>query len=96
MIPLDDYLNRLENALANNMVYWFPMDKTERREVNIRFAHEFGYGIAEYDNWQEIIKVTYGKLIVRHSLDSVGVAIDNKEWIREINVGANQNVACKK
>ena len=96
MISSKSYIANVKNALASNLSAWFPPDKEKRIQMNIRLAHEFGYGIAAYDNWREIIKSTYGELIVSHSFDSVGVVIDNKEWIKEIEVGARQYFAYKK
>ena len=89
-ISSEEYIYRLKSALARNLSTWFPLDREKRIEMNTRLAHEFGYGIASYDNWEDIIKGTYSTLIVCYSLDSVGVIMDNKYWIQEVTKGAWQ------
>lgn len=81
------YVARIDIALRSNRREWFPMDPFRRKEQNLRLAREVGYGLAIFCDWLDIAKGLYGRLIVVNSLDSVGVVVNNAEWINSIREG---------
>jgi len=87
---INEYIQNVRMALGSNRSTWFPMEKSSRKKQNIRLGHELGYGLGAYDNWEKSVGSTYGILVVAHSLDSVGVVIDAKEWVGAIAYGVQQ------
>jgi len=83
----EEYIARIVQGLRINRQTWFPPNKAKRREMNLRLGREFGYGLGAYEEWEEIMKQTYSLLIVAHSFDSTGVALDAKEWFEAIRAG---------
>ena len=84
---ISEYIVKLESALRSNPRFYFPMDKEKRKRMNLRLGREFGYGLAIYEDWQTSAQSTYGSMIVRNSLDSIGVVIDAREWMDAIRKG---------
>lgn len=84
MKPVNDYVSEMVSAVRGARQY-FPMDREERIKANIRLGREFGYGLG--DDWVSVCQHTYGSMIVANSLDSVGVAIDMKDWHAAVESG---------
>jgi len=82
-----DYVEKVAIALQANRETWFPMNRQSRREMNLRLGHEFGYGLGADENWLGVAQSTYGKLIAKNSLDSIGVVINAREWVDAITQG---------
>jgi len=72
---------------------YFPPDKTERKQANLRLARELGFGLKDYPESEvkRIIGELYGKMIVANSFDSTGVAIDAKPWLAELLCAAGMD-----
>lgn len=66
--------------------WWRPLDRTERRERLLRFAREFGSGLADYSDKEirSILNSTYSRVVVRYTFDSVGPTLDTKDWVSAI------------
>jgi len=86
-VTISEYLFKLEAVLRSNPLPYFPMDKEERKRQNLKLGREFGFGLGIFEDWVSYAQTTYSRFIVRNSLDSVGVVIDNKEWMRAIKEG---------
>lgn len=84
------YLTETQAALRSNPRSYFPMDGDARRRQNLKLGRELGYGLADFDDWETWAGSTYGRFVVANSLDSIGVVIDNKEWIAAIREGVKQ------
>lgn len=67
---------------------YFPEGKGERKNGNLRFAREFGYGLRSFapKDVNDIKGSLYGVMIVANSLDSTGVCIDAKDFINQLNL----------
>lgn len=85
------YLTDVQLALSANREEWFPMDADRRKDKNHVLGRSVGYGLAIFDEWEDYAKSTYGRFVVRNSLDSVGVAISNKEWMGSIRAGVEKH-----
>jgi len=83
---MKEYLAQVERALYQNRKSYFPMNKKDRERQNLKLGREIGYGLG--NQWKKWASSLYGRLIVRNSLDSIGVVIDNKQWIKAIMAGA--------
>lgn len=89
MKPVNDYVSEMVSAVRGAHQY-FPMERAARVEANKRLGREFGYGLASGDtDWRRVAQATYGQMIVANSFDSVGVAIDMKDWSAAIEAGVN-------
>jgi len=76
------YIENLRNALRANphaVQFYFPRNKAKRKQMNLRFAREVGYGLQSDD-----IQGLYSTLFVAFSLDTTGVCVDAKEFFDEI------------
>lgn len=89
-MTITDYLHSIERALSYNRQTWFPMEREDRRDMNLRLAREIGYGLGTYDDWHNHVSATYSTLVVRNSFDSVGVAIDSSEWVDAMQAGVEK------
>jgi hypothetical protein len=89
---LETYIGNLENALksANARETCFPMDRALRRERVLWLARQVGYGLRDYPiaEVRRALGGTYSRLVVRHCFDSIGPAVDAKEWIGALENGA--------
>jgi len=83
---IEEYLDAVHLALQKNREEWFPMDKSQRREKNLYLAHGIGSALRDYDTEtvEKILPSLYSRLIVSNSLDSVGVVLDNRDFINAI------------
>ena len=79
----------IANAVQENRATWFPFDMSKRKRMNLKLGRGLGYGLAAYDDYEESAKTSYGKIIVKNSLDITGVAIDADEWLAAIREGAD-------
>jgi len=84
---ISEYLVGLETALRENPRPFFPMDKERRKKSNLRLGQGFGYGLGPFEDWETWAQTTYSRFVVANSLDSIGVALDNKEWMAAIREG---------
>ena len=84
---ISDYLARIEVALRGNPRPYFPMNRERRRNQNLKLGRELGYGLGMFEDWETWAGTTYGRIVVRNSLDTTGVVLDNKEWIAAIRKG---------
>ncbi len=91
MVAIDKYLSEIRDALrtANAHNTWFGPD---RKAQCLRLGREIGFGLADYSDSEinDYLGVTYGTLVVINTLDSVGVPIDNKDWVAAIRAGINK------
>lgn len=83
----EDYIGAIESALAQNSYaqqFYFP-PTSEREKMNCRLAREIGYGLESWraQGWGDL----YSRIIVRNSLDSIGVAIDSANFGAHIQLG---------
>jgi hypothetical protein len=85
-----DFVNDIKAALKSNPRPYFPRNKSRRREKNLKLGREIGYGLGPFDDWLDVAKRTYSQLIVINSFDSIGVVIDNDEWIDAIREGVRE------
>ena len=88
---INKYIEDLASALQSPgaRALYFPMDKAERERGNLRLARELGYGLARETDHDisSYAGCLYGSLLVRNSLDSVGVMLDNATWLAAIRAG---------
>lgn len=86
---IDEYIENLRAALRGHETF-FPVNLQERRRANISLAHDIGAGLTDYppDQVKRVLGTLYGKLLVANSLDSVGVALSHKEWLKALREGA--------
>lgn len=79
------YLAELASALRGGGArqFYFPMDAELRRKRNLRLGRELGYGLTEDDELSSL----YSTLIVINSMDSVGVCVDNAEFLAAVREG---------
>jgi hypothetical protein len=83
----EQYIKKVSAAVRSNRQEWFPMSQQLRRKRNLRLARGIGYGLAAYDNWEDVARSTYSRIVVANSFDSTGVALDNREWMDAIREG---------
>jgi hypothetical protein len=84
---VEQYIDNLILALKANQnarMFYFPPNKRDRKEKNLRLAREIGYGLKDFADGHEIVTSLYGKIIVIFSFDTTGVCIDAKEFFSEI------------
>lgn len=86
----EEFIANIRDALRSNPRPYFPRSVKRRRKQNLKLGREIGYGLGPFDDWLDVAKGTYGKIIVANSFDSTGVVIDNKEWIAAIRAGREQ------
>ena len=60
------------------------------KEANKRLGREIGYGLAIFSDWEDYAGTFYGRFIVINSLDTTGVVISNKEWLKEVRAGIDR------
>jgi len=86
MRTLDEYIADLRDALRTPGAHarYFPTQG--RKKANLLLARELAFGLKDYPIEQvgSQLGALYGALIVANSFDRTGVAIDNKEWLKEI------------
>jgi hypothetical protein len=87
---ISEYLIKLEAALRSNPRPYFPMDKERRKRSNLRLGRGIGYGLGPYEDWETWARTTYSRFVVANSFDSVGVVLDNKEWMAAIREGVQE------
>lgn len=83
---MNEFINNVRAAIRDNegaRAFYFPPNKKSRREMNLRLGREVGYGL---DSGTDI-KGLYSTLIVTFSFDSVGVAVDAKEFFDAVREG---------
>jgi len=89
---LETYIGNLENALksANARALCFPMDRALRHERVLWLARQVGYGLRDYPiaEVRRALGGTYSRLVVQHCFDSIGPAVDSREWIGALENGA--------
>ena len=86
MTPIAEYLGAMRAAVGDNREFWFPMDRETRKDRALYLARELGSGLASYTD-AEIKKAmggTYSTILVQHCLDSIGVPLDAKDWVKGI------------
>ena len=86
MTPIAEYLGAVAAAVGDNREFWFPMDRETRKDLALYLARELGSGLASYTD-AEIKKAmggTYSTILVQHCLDSIGVPLDAKDWVKGI------------
>jgi len=87
-----EYVKNIKDAINANQYaheFYFPGAKAARKRQNLRLAREIGVGLGSYPEKVaiDISKTLYSNIIVRFSFDSVGVCINNSEFIRELHSG---------
>lgn len=87
---ISDYLTKLQAALRSNPHPYFPMDKEKRKRSNLRLGREIGYGLGAYEDWETWAQTTYSRFVVANSFDSIGVMLNNKEWMAAIREGVER------
>lgn len=86
---IDNVRSSLEYLAARE--FYFPHDKERRIEANLRLGRELGFGLASYHDYKKVLGETYGSIIVKYSFGtSIGVVINNDEWIGAIKEGIKQ------
>ncbi len=87
-----EYVEKIEHAINCTVPYHFPMDKKLRKERLLRLGKEIGVALAGFDeaDAKDFIQSSYSRIVVRHSLDSVGVTLDMKDWAKAIREGIKQ------
>ena len=88
-LTTEQYIREVELALSYAREFYCSPDIEERRERFLMLARDIGYGLAVFSD-EEIKKVitsTYGRLVVRNTMDRIGVPFNNVEWLREIERG---------
>ena len=87
-MTIGKYIQEMRNALRYPGAHaaYFPPDKQDRRDANLKLAREIGFGLNAYpaSAVKDILGSLYGQLIVANSFDSIGVCIDAKEWTQAI------------
>lgn len=85
------YIDALDASLGSNMFYFSP-DKEERLVRLLSLARDIGHGLAAWDDAEvhRVLGGTYGRLVVRRSLDSTGVVLSAREWVQEIQRSRQQ------
>jgi len=89
-MTISRFLTEIQAALRSNPRPYFPLDKERRRAQNLKLAREIGFGLGMFQDWETWATTTYGRIIVANSFDSIGVVIDNKDWIAAIREGVEQ------
>jgi len=87
---ISEYLIKIQSALRNNPQPYFPMDRQARKRRNLQLGREIGYGLGPYEDWETWAQTTYSRFVVANSFDSIGVVLDNKEWIAAIRAGVQR------
>lgn len=86
---VEQYIDNLILALKANQnarLFYFPTDKKDRRDKNLRLAREIGYGLKDFPDGDTIITSLYGRFIVIFSFDTTGVCIDAKDFFSEMRL----------
>jgi len=81
------YIQNVRDALRDNVharLFYFPPDKSRRREMNLRLAREVGFGLRNFPDASNDLGDLYGSLIVMFSFDTTGVCIDAKAFFSEM------------
>ena len=90
MTPVADYVQAMRRSLrmAGARALYFPRNKN-RKDRNKRLGREFGFGLESYSlaDRAKVRSTLYTFLIVEHSLDQTGVAIDNKDFLAAVDAG---------
>ncbi len=91
-ITYKEYVNRIESAINNNRLQFFPLDKELRKERLLRLGKEIGVALAGFDeaDAKDFIQSSYSRILVKNSFDSIGVVLDMKDWANTINEGIKQ------
>jgi hypothetical protein len=94
------YRDNVIAAIQDNLdcrLFYFPPDRARRREMNLRLAREFGYGLKDFPDLNGVLSTLYSTMVVRFSLDTTGVAVDAAEFIAEVQHAMKyQNLENKK
>lgn len=84
-MTVQQYLDNVHSAIKSNQYareFYFPLNKTRRKRMNLRLAREIGVGLRDFpgfDDWGSL----YGRFIVIFSFDITGVCVDAKEFFQE-------------
>lgn len=87
-MSLNTYISELRNSLncEGAHEFYFPRNRDTRHLQNLRLARELAFGLKDFDETDvaKTLGSLYGIIVVAHSFDSTGVAIDAAEWLGEI------------
>jgi hypothetical protein len=82
-----EYVSDVAAAITANpgaRLFYFPPDKAQRREQNLRLAREVGFGLRDCPGSDGVLGSLYSTLVVRFSLDRTGVCVNAREFIDEV------------
>ena len=83
---MNKYIDNLIAAMRANQharLRYFPMNKKDRRKMNLVWAKSIGYGLKEGDDLGSL----YSTCVVVFSFDSIGVCVSNKEFLEAVREG---------
>lgn len=81
-----DFIQNVRNAIRDNphaRAFYFPPDKVNRHDMNLRLGREVGFGIRDIS----VLSSLYSLLIVSFSFDMTGICVDNKEFLVAVREG---------
>ena len=84
---IDDLAVALKSPGARGL--YFPLGREQRRRANLRLGRDVGYGLRGLSEKElrDILPTLYSRLLVVNSIDSTGVALDNKDFLAAIRQG---------
>jgi hypothetical protein len=96
MTTLQRYIKSMRDALRTPgaHTFFFPPSKERRKSANLRLAREIAPVLAESDpdEVKKELGSLYGLFIVSNSFDSIGVQVDNKEWLAELRTAMDAHL----
>lgn len=90
MKTLAEYTSEMEAVISGLRNVFFPMEAPLRKQANLKLGRELGYGLAQFEGYKNYVQASYGRVIVKNSLDTTGVVISSKEWRTAINEGIKE------
>lgn len=88
----EKYIKDVQAAIRSNQYarqFYFPSGKDKRKAMNLRLAHEVGFGLGGFPGFNDWGSL-YSQLVVLFSLDTTGVCIDAKEFLNECRESASE------
>ncbi len=91
-IAYEEYINKIESSISYNRQQFFPMDKKLRRERILKLAKKIGIALSSFDkvDIKDFIRSYYGRIVIKHSLDTIGVVVNAKDWSDAARAGVKQ------